>query len=108
MSHQELHQTNGKNSNDSNNTNDISNNTTAVENSSESDEDMKLFTTRDQPSNDNEFNGSNVHNRRSSQSHLHSHQIHSKPIRKEKLEKMSSKRSMDDVLKRLNKYRDKR
>ena len=100
MNQPELSQTNGKNSNESNNTN-IAN----LENSSESDEDMKLFPTRDQHLNHNESNDLNLQNPRSSQSHLHSHQIHSKPIRKEKSEKISSKRStMDDVLKKLNKY----
>lgn len=91
MNHQDLHCTNGKNSNNSNN-----NNVENSSNSSESDEDMKLFKTRTELLSDSE----SVHNHR----HLHSHHNHSKQTRKEKYEKISSKRTMDDVLKRLNKY----
>ncbi|CAG2106841.1 unnamed protein product [Medioppia subpectinata] len=93
---QDLHQTNGKNSiNSDNNSKDA---ITGDTNSSDSDEDLKHFHKQDDKHSDSESNG---HNRPSNARHT----AHSKALRKEKFDKMSSKRTtMDDVVKRLNKY----
>ncbi len=93
---QESHRTNGS---IGKNTNNCNNNNNNVENSSidsESEEDMKLFKTRPELLSDSESG----HNHR----HIHSHHNHSKQIRKDKFEKSSKRTTMDEVLKRLNKY----
>jgi len=83
MNHQELHCSNGKNTNNNLDNSSIS---------SESEEEIKHFKTRSEFLSDSE-SGRNHR-------HIHSHHNHSKEMRKD-----SNKRTtMDDVLKRLNKY----
>lgn len=92
MNH-ELVQSNFKINND---VNDDNNNNTITDNTSDSEEDMKLAVADSHPT---ETNGEDRRSSNSSRTHSHS-----KTPRKEKSERSSSKRSMDDVLKRLSKY----